>query len=128
MGKLSIFYALNVLLGGSYGHDINPVKINKLVRFYGAPINNGCRSYVNGHLYWIWDETTSNDKKIRKKEIYYTYILKTKAVYKINKNLLIIKKGRVGYDAEDKFSLIWDVMCHNVNALKEIVWLDLCKD
>ena len=36
------------------------------------------------------------------------------------------KKVQVGYDPEYKFCLVWDVLCHNINAFIERASLDIC--
>jgi len=54
--------------------------------------------------------------------------LEMKRCYKLCNNKIAIKKGDPNYEPAYKFDYIWDVICHNVNALALVAKTDLCYD
>ncbi|KAL3936788.1 MAG: hypothetical protein SGARI_002405 [Bacillariaceae sp.] len=54
--------------------------------------------------------------------------LEIKRVIKLCNNLTAKKRGQDGYNPAYKYDFIYDVICHNVNALTLIAGLDLCGD
>ena len=49
-------------------------------------------------------------------------------MFKLNDNITTKKKGEDGYDPCGKYEMIWDVMCHNMNALIETAEKDVTID
>ena len=124
--NLSKFYALNLLLGGSFRHKLWTFDIRKTMIFYWAPIINGFHGDATGSVYWRLDETSSAFDPLFKDIMAYKLIIKIIRVEKFNKNMITYNKGQVVYDLSDKFHLIYNILCNNSNAFIEIDSLDIC--
>ena len=51
-----------------------------------------------------------------------------RSMFKLNDNITTKKKGEDGYDPCGTYEMIWDVMCHNMNAFIETAKKDVTID
>ena len=120
-------YALQLGLGGSYGHKFSNVMIQELVNFDGILIKDGVKGGSDGAIYRRWQNCEDMDQSIIDAMTYRRF-LQIKRTLKLCDNRVCPKQGEDGYDPLYKLDYIWKVLVHNVNAISKKVELDLCGD
>ena len=120
-------YALQIGLGGSYGHKFKNVLINELVNFDGILVKDGVKGGSDGAIYRRWQNCEDMDDNIINAMTYRRF-LQIKRTIKLCDNRMCPKRGEEGYDPAYKFDFIWKVLVHNVNAITKEAELDLCGD
>ena len=123
----SNIYALDIELGGSYGHEFNNVMIKELVNFDGVLVKDGVRGGSNGALYRRWQTGSDMEMSILRSMTFRRF-LQIKRVIKLCNNSTAKKRGEEGYDPAYKFDYIWATIVHNINAITKEAELDLCGD
>ena len=125
--KWSNLYALQLGLGGSYGHQFKGILIPELVHFDGIVVRDGVRGGSNGAIYRRWQVGSDYDNLIDLSMTHCRFI-QIKRVMKLCDNKACPKQGEAGYDPAYKFDYIWKTIVHNVNAISKTADLDLCGD
>ena len=120
-------YALQLGLGGSYGHRFNNVMIQELVNFDGVLVKDGVKGGSDGAIYRRWQNSEDMDQAIID-SMSYRRFLQIKRTLKLCDNRACPKRGEDGYDPAYKFDYIWKCLVHNVNAVSKKAELDLCGD
>jgi hypothetical protein len=119
----SNLYALQIKLGGSYGHAFKNVLLDELVRFDGVVVRDGVKGGSNGAIYRRWMDGADFDPLVAA-SITHTRWLQIKRVMQLNNNPTSPKRGEEGYNPAFKFDLIYDVMISNLNAVTKHADLD----
>jgi hypothetical protein len=123
----SNLYAIQIGLGGSYGHIFKNVTLGELVRFDGVVVHDGVKGGSNGAIYRRWMDGADYDSLIQG-SITHTRWLQIKRVLKLNNNQTSLRRGEEGYNPAFKFDLIYDVMISNLNAVTKYAEADQCGD
>lgn len=123
----SNLYAIQIGLGGSYGHKFKNVTLDELVRFDGVVVRDGVKGGSNGAIYRRWMNGADYDS-LTQGSITHTRWLQIKRVMKLNNNQTSPKRGEEGYNPAFKFDLIYDVLISNLNAVTKYAEADQCGD
>jgi hypothetical protein len=122
-------YAIDLGLGGSYGHRFKEVMVPELVRYDAVLIRDGLLGgSVDGGLFRRWKRDDSSFDKFIHQALTHSRFLQLKRTWKLNDNSTTKKRGEDGYDPCFKYDYIFKVITHNVCALTERASLDLCGD
>jgi hypothetical protein len=125
----SNLYALQIKLGGSYGHAFKNVLLDELVRFDGVVVRDGVKGRSNGAIYRRWMDGADFDPLVAASITHTRWLMQIKRVMKLNNNQTSPKRGEEGYNPAFKFDLIYaDVMISNLNAVTKHADLDQCSD
>ena len=76
---------------------------------------------------WMKNQSNTYDREIAEAMRFHRW-LDIKACMKQNVYHQETKRGEPGYDPTQKYRLIWDVICHNMNQLIQVGGLDLTAD
>eukprot|EP00957_Ditylum_brightwellii_P143647 10944371-Ditylum_brightwellii.AAC.2 len=128
--KVEVWSSVNgyqIGLGGSYEHAFKPVKIKEHVNWDSCIIRDGVRGGRNGAIYRLWQQGTDYDD-VMEMSMNYVHFLQIKCTRILCNNDSAKKKGEDGYNPAYKYDYIYDVLCHNVNALTCHADLNLCGD
>jgi hypothetical protein len=109
-------YALDIGLGGSYGHVFKPLTLDELVRFDGVIVRDGVRGGSNGAVHRRWELGADHDKHISR-SISYSRYLAVRQVIKLNDNSASPKRGEPLYNPCYKFNMIYDAIISYTNCL-----------
>jgi hypothetical protein len=120
-------YALDIGLGGSYGHVFKPLTLDELVRFDGVIVRDGVRGGSNGAVHRRWELGAEHDQHILRSISYLRY-LAVKRVIKLNNNSASPKRGEPLYNPCYKFDMIYDAIVSNTNCLTLKAEDDQCGD
>ena len=124
----SNLYALQIGLGGSYGHSFKMLTLDELVHFDGVVIRDGVRGGSSGAIHRRWMEGRADYNEQIDKVIRHCRWLQIKRVIKLCDNTKSGKRGDEGYDPAYKYDMLYDVVIKNVNALTKWAELDICGD
>jgi hypothetical protein len=125
--KFSNLYAIQIGLGGSYGHRFKNIVLNELVRFDGVVIRDGVKGGSNGAIHRRWMDGADFDRLVLA-SITHTRWLQIKRVMKLNNNDVSPKRGEAGYNPAFKFDMLYDVLISNLNAITKHAEADQCGD
>ena len=125
--KFSQLYAIQIDLGGAYGHSFKKLKIDELVYFDGVVVRDGVRGGSNGGIHFRWMYGADFDSFVSD-SITYLRWLAVKRVIKLCNNDTAPKRVEAGYDPAYKFDMIYNKIIKNMNAIKESTDLDQCGD
>ena len=67
-------YALQIGLGGSYGHEFKNVLINELVNFDGILVKDGVKGGSDGAIYRRWQASEDMDDNIIQSMTYHWFL------------------------------------------------------
>jgi hypothetical protein len=109
----SNLYAIQIGLGGSYGHKFKNVVIDELVRFNGVVIRDGVKGGSNGAIHRRWMNGADYDSLIQG-SIPHTRWLQIKRFMKLSNNQTSPK--------------IYDCVFSNLNAVTKYAKADQCGD
>ena len=111
MGKAESGY------GGSYGHTWKASTACDQAKFDGALIHDGVLGGSNGAIYRRWDPDNVCFSKHISEGLSATRFCELKRAKKLCHNGSSPKRGQPGYDPAYKFTLIYDTIVHNTNAI-----------
>jgi hypothetical protein len=110
--------------GGNYGHYFHPTTAEELLQFDGIVAMN---RNTNIHDSWCTDNERRYDSLIAATMKHRRFI-DLRGLIKLNDNTVQKKRGERGYDPCAKYNMIWDVICHNMNAILNEGGDDICID
>ena len=118
------------ILGGGCGHDFKAMSPTECLQWDGAIVMDGVLGGSKGAFLRRFDTRKGN--QMYSKEIAGCFTkshwLELKRCYKLCNNLTAKKKGTPEHEPAYKHDYIWDVICHNTNAITLFAELDLCLD
>jgi len=126
--KFTSIYAASMGAGGTYGHNLKPMRAAELLQFHAAVIRDGVHGGSDGGLFRRWDSTTSTYDSELAGAISLSHWRQIKRYIKLNNNFTSPKKGEPGYDPAYKFDFILKVLIGRVNALTLKAEDDQCGD
>jgi len=117
------------LRGSGRGHRFKETSPQELLKWDGVTAMDGVLGGSRGAILRCFD-IRRKDNVCFNKMIYesmsVTRWLEIKRAIKLNNNLLATKFGEPGHDPCQKRDYIYNVICHNTNALTKKACLDLC--
>lgn len=118
------------ILGGGYGHEFKATSPAECLQWDGSIIMDGVLGGSKGAFLRRFDTRKGNQMYSEQITSSFTKSrwLELKRCYKLCNNLTAKKKGTPDYEPAYKFDYIFDVICHNTNAMTLFAELDLCMD
>ena len=127
MEEWSNIYAMQLGLGGTYGHKYKNVTSKELLHFDGCVVRDGVRGGSGGALYRRWMTGTDYDDKMSA-ALSYRRFIQIKRVKKLCNNKTAPKKGEEDYNPTYKYDYIFQTIVHNTNLLLKSGELDITGD
>ena len=132
VARWSNLYACEELgsLGGGYGHEFKATTPIECMQWDGSVVMDGVLGGSRGGFLRRFDTRKGNcmfNVNIAS-AFTRTRWLEMKRCYKLCNNLTAKKKGQPDYEPAYKYDYIWDVICHNTNAITLFAESDLCYD
>ena len=124
----SNLYAIQIGLGGSYGHSFRNTTSKEILRHDGCVVRDGVRGGSDGAIYRRWVELGSDYDDEVARSITFSRWLQIKRVKKLCNNDVCPKKGEEGYDPTYKYDYIYKCIINNVNAISKRAELDATGD
>ena len=110
--------------GGTRGHSFFPVVAEELVIWDGIVIRNLSDNIGDC---WLKNQSNTYDREVAESMRFRRWI-DIKTCMKQNVYFQEKKRDDEGYDPTQKYRLIWDVICHNMNQMILVGGLDLTGD
>jgi hypothetical protein len=99
--------------GGTRGHQFSSSTAREILVWDGIVAQNLSN---NIHNCWMINQTNTYDQNVAK-AMHCCCWVDIKSCMKQNKYFRETKRGDHNYDPMQKYQLIWDVMCHNMNQI-----------
>ena len=123
----SNMYAMQIGLGGAYGHKYTLLEVEEIVKYFGVVLRDGALGGSHGDIHRRWRKGPASDKETIA-AMYHSRWLQCKRVIHLCDNNLAPKFGEPGYDPAYKFDYIWKCLCHNTNFATDEAPLDVSCD
>jgi hypothetical protein len=106
----SNLYAIQIGLGGSYGHWFKNMVLDELVWFDGVVIHDGVRGGSNGAVHRQWMDCADSDMLVQKSMMHTWWLQIKERVMKLNNNQASPKRGEEGCNLAFKFDMLYEVL------------------